>query len=122
MDAIRGHAGLYVGREPDNLSPLWAATTAVRQPLERVERSWRGIVMDTYALEKLTGWTPELSPPQDSPLYRARTLAGETRPLIVAALGNDGDQAALEMSFRGASKTRTRNLEIPGLVLRTIPE
>ncbi|MHC2438944.1 hypothetical protein ACVMB0_006319 [Bradyrhizobium sp. USDA 4451] len=25
-------------------------------------------------------------------------------------------------SFRGASKTRTRNLEIPGLVLRTIPE
>jgi hypothetical protein len=26
------------------------------------------------------------------------------------------------MSFRGASKTRTWNLEIPGLVLRTIPE
>jgi hypothetical protein len=25
-------------------------------------------------------------------------------------------------SFRGASKMRTRNLEIPGLVLRTIPE
>jgi hypothetical protein len=25
-------------------------------------------------------------------------------------------------SFRGASKTPTRNLEIPGLVLRTIPE
>ena len=25
-------------------------------------------------------------------------------------------------SFRGASKRRTRNLEIPGLVLRTIPE
>ena len=45
------------------------STTAMRQPLERVERSWRGIVMDTYALEKLTGWTPELSPPPDSPLY-----------------------------------------------------
>jgi len=28
----------------------------------------------------------------------------------------------LVSSFRGASKTRTRNLEIPGLVLRTIPE
>src|ERR1700687_1312684 len=27
-----------------------------------------------------------------------------------------------EPSFRGASKTRARNLEIPGLVLRTIPE
>jgi hypothetical protein len=77
MTAIRGHTGLYVGREPDQISPLWASTTAVRQPLERVDRSWRGIVMDTYALEKLTGWTPELSPPPGSPLYRARPLAGD---------------------------------------------
>jgi 4-amino-4-deoxy-L-arabinose transferase-like glycosyltransferase len=77
MNTIRGHVGLYVGREPDNTSPVWRSTTAIRQPLERVERSWRGIVMDTYALEKLTGWTPELSPPKDSPLYRWRVLAGE---------------------------------------------
>jgi len=33
--------------------------------------------MDSYALEKLTGWTPELTPPPDSPLYRWRVLAGE---------------------------------------------
>ena len=46
-------------------------------PLERVDRSWRGTVMDTYALEKLTGWTPELSPPPDTPLYRWRVLAGD---------------------------------------------
>jgi len=26
------------------------------------------------------------------------------------------------LSFRGALEARTRNLEIPGLVLRTIPE
>jgi len=26
------------------------------------------------------------------------------------------------LSFRGDAKHRTRNLEIPGLVLRTIPE
>jgi hypothetical protein len=77
MNAVRGHAGLYVGREPDNAGPVWTSTTAIRQPLERVDRRWRGIVMDTYALEKLTGWTPELSPPKDSPLYRPRTLAGE---------------------------------------------
>ena len=76
MAAIRGHTGLYVGREPDNASPFWIPTTAIRQPLARVDRSWRGIVMDTYALEKLTGWTPELSPPPDSPLYRWRVLAG----------------------------------------------
>jgi hypothetical protein len=84
MDAVRGHTGLYVGREPDNLSPIWADTTAVREPLERVNRVWRGIVMDTYALEKLTGWTPELSPPKDSPLFRWRVLAGEVRTGIVA--------------------------------------
>ena len=77
MSSIRGHTGLYVGREPDNTSPLWASTTAIKEPLERVDRSWRGIVMDTYALEKLTGWTPELAPPPDSPLYRWRVLAGD---------------------------------------------
>src|SRR5207244_7608471 len=60
MDRIAGHAGLYVAREPDNTLPLWTQTTALREPLERVDRVWRGIVMDTYALEKLTGWTPEL--------------------------------------------------------------
>jgi hypothetical protein len=79
MDAVRGHTGLYVGREPDNLSPIWADTTAVREPLERVGRVWRGTLMDTYALEKLTGWTPELSPPPDSPLFRWRVLAGGFR-------------------------------------------
>jgi 4-amino-4-deoxy-L-arabinose transferase-like glycosyltransferase len=86
MASIRGHAGLYVAREPDNANPVWASTTAVREPLERVERRWRGTVMDTYALEKLTGWTPELSPPPDSPLYRWRVLAGEIEP---AWSGND---------------------------------
>jgi 4-amino-4-deoxy-L-arabinose transferase-like glycosyltransferase len=77
MKLIAGHVGLYVGREPDNTSPLWASINAVREPLERVDRSWRGIVMDTYALEKLTGWTPELTPPPESPLFRARPLAGD---------------------------------------------
>jgi Dolichyl-phosphate-mannose-protein mannosyltransferase len=79
MNLITGHTGLYVGREPDNsvTNPFWGSTTAIREPLERVERSWRGRVMDTYALEKLTGWTPELSPPPDSPLYGWRVLAGD---------------------------------------------
>jgi 4-amino-4-deoxy-L-arabinose transferase-like glycosyltransferase len=82
MAWIRDHTGLYVGREPDNANanPLWASITATREPLERVDRVWRGIVMDTYSLEKFTGWTPELSPPLDSPLYRWRVLAGEFEP------------------------------------------
>ena len=75
MDRIRGHAGLYVGREPDDHLPLWDLTGAKREPLEEVNRVWRGIVMDTYALEKITGWTPDLSPPPDSPFFRWRVLA-----------------------------------------------
>ena len=75
MDRIAGHAGLYVAREPDNRLPLWDAVPVTREPLEQVERRWRGLVVDTYALEKLTGWTPELSPPKDSPLFQWRVLA-----------------------------------------------
>ena len=91
MDWIRGHTGLYVAREPDGL-PLWDLTTAKREPLERVERSWRGVVMDTYALEKLTGWTPELSPPPDTPMFRWRVLADNTPLRFVAAMRNDRDK------------------------------
>jgi 4-amino-4-deoxy-L-arabinose transferase-like glycosyltransferase len=79
MDRIKGHAGLYVAREPDNHLPLWDALPVARAPLGEVERRWRGLVMDTYALEKLTGWTPELSPPKDSPLFRWRVLANGLR-------------------------------------------
>ncbi|WP_157043671.1 glycosyltransferase family 39 protein [Nitrobacter hamburgensis] len=74
LDVITGHAGLYVAREPDDASIL-ASTTAVLTPLGQVQRIWRGRVMDTYVLEKLTGWTPDLSPPPDSPLYKWRKLA-----------------------------------------------
>ena len=89
MDLIAGHTGLYVAREPENGSAVWNATTAVREPLARVNRVWRGVVMDTYALEKLTGWTPELSPPPDSALFRWRALAGAAgMPLRLAALAS----------------------------------
>jgi 4-amino-4-deoxy-L-arabinose transferase-like glycosyltransferase len=92
MSLVTGHTGLYVGREPDDKNPIWASTTAVRQPLDRVERRWRGVVMDTYAIEKLTGWTPELSPPKDSPLFRWRVLASDLHP---RSRGADLAQAAL---------------------------
>lgn len=77
IDRIKGHAGVYVGREPDNRSSLWENIPAKRELLGQVERRWRGRVMDTYVLEKLTGWTPELSPPKDSPLFRWKVLAGD---------------------------------------------
>jgi len=105
MNSIRGRTGLYVAREPDNTNPLWAATTAIREPLERVERSWRGIVMDTYALEKLTNWTPELSPPLNSPLFRWRVLAGDLQepPRVTAR----------KMSFRGARSANPESRDSP---------
>ncbi len=77
MDRINGQAGIYVGRQPDDRLPLWAYIAAKREPLGQVERRWRGALIDTYAIEKLSGWTPELSPPKDSPLFQWRVLAGE---------------------------------------------
>jgi 4-amino-4-deoxy-L-arabinose transferase-like glycosyltransferase len=83
IDRISGHAGLYVGREPDDHSRLWDKIPARREPVARVERQWRGVVTDTYVLEKLTGWTPELSPPKDSPLFQWRVLAGEFEARVI---------------------------------------
>ncbi len=74
---MKDHTGLYVARGADSRNPVWEATTALREPLERVQRVWRGDVMDVYTLEKLTNWTPELAPPPGSPLYWWRVLAGE---------------------------------------------
>jgi hypothetical protein len=101
MNLISGHPGLYVGREPDNTGPVWASTTAVREPLERVDRSWRGVVMDTYALEKLTGWTPELSPPKDSPLFKWRVLAGDVRSMPCVAAAASSLEAPQERALTG---------------------
>jgi len=79
MDRIRGHAGVYVVRWSERDNPIWLETTAEREPLEQVDRVWRGGVMDSYVLQKVTGWTPELSPPPDTPLFRWRVLAGDVR-------------------------------------------
>jgi hypothetical protein len=106
MRLIAGHAGIYVGREPDNhpSAALWASVPAKREPLERVDRVWRGIVMDNYSIEKFTGWTPLLSPPPDSPLFDWRWLAGN--PYSISHI------ATYRWSFRDGPKDQTRNLEI----------
>ncbi|MBR1290598.1 MULTISPECIES: glycosyltransferase family 39 protein [Bradyrhizobium] len=75
LDRIKGHAGIYVGREPDDRSSLWENIPAKREQLGEVERRWRGVLADTYVIEKLTGWTPELSPSKDSPLFWWKVLA-----------------------------------------------
>ncbi len=86
MDRIKGQAGIYVGRQPDDHSALWESIPATRAPLGQVERRWRGVLIDTYTIDKLTGWTPELSPAKDSPLFQWRVLAlrATPRPLSFA--------------------------------------
>ena len=79
MDRIKGHPGLYVARAYDYMLPIWDLTGAKRERLGQVDRVWRGKVEDTYTLEKITGWTPELSPPPDTPFFRWRVLAGNAR-------------------------------------------
>ena len=85
MSQITGRAGLYVAPQAwaNSALPVWAAVPAKREPLETVDRVWRGVVMDTYVIEKFTGWTPELSPPPSSPLFRWRWLASD-RGLVLA--------------------------------------
>ncbi|MCG2631242.1 glycosyltransferase family 39 protein [Bradyrhizobium sp. WYCCWR 13023] len=85
MDRIKGHAGLYIGRQPDDRLPLWQTIPAKREQLGQVERRWRGVLIDTYTLDKLTGWTPELTPPKDSPLFQWRVLALRATPPLSAA-------------------------------------
>jgi 4-amino-4-deoxy-L-arabinose transferase-like glycosyltransferase len=94
MDRIRGHAGIYVGRAPDDRSSLWQNILAKRERLGEVERRWRGVVTDTYVLEKLTGWTPELAPPKDSPLFQWKVLAGAYPPHPSSAADPSPDPTA----------------------------
>jgi hypothetical protein len=75
IDLIKGHTGLYVARDPDDAAPLLASMSAVFEPVGRIDRSWRGMVMSSYVMKKFTGWTPDLTPPPDSPFYQWRWLA-----------------------------------------------
>lgn len=75
LSRIAGHPGLYVARAGTTGDMAWNATTAVRTPLGQIEQRWRGVVIDTYVLETITGWSPVLTPPRQSPLYRWPSLA-----------------------------------------------
>ena len=76
--------GLWVARAGETGNPAWSATTAKRQPVGRVDRIWRGTVMDSYETETISGWMPDLNPPNTSPLYRWPDLALASQPTLVA--------------------------------------
>lgn len=102
MDRIKGQAGIYIGRQPDDHSPLWESISATRAPLGQVERRWRGVLIDTYTIDKLTGWTPELSPPTDSPLFQWRVLA----LLSLSPQGARGETAIPRRLSSAANRSR----------------
>ncbi len=77
----QGDKGLYIARAGDTDHPEWAFTTAKRQPVGRVDRIWRGTLMDSYETQTVSGWMPELNPPPPSPLYRWPDLAGAAATL-----------------------------------------
>jgi hypothetical protein len=75
MSRVAGHTGLYVAAVGSADNPVWRATSAVRTPVGEVEQRWRGVRIDRFVLETITGWTPELDPPPASPLYKWPALA-----------------------------------------------
>jgi 4-amino-4-deoxy-L-arabinose transferase-like glycosyltransferase len=62
-----GEPGVYV-YEKDRQDAAVPAS-ALGEP-QTVERNWRGITYGTYEIRLLEGWTPDLTPPADSPLFR----------------------------------------------------
>jgi hypothetical protein len=86
LDAIKDHAGLYIAQTADDARPLLATTTAVLEPLALVDTTFRGVVMKSYRIDKLTGWTPELNPAPGTPFYRWPNLAMVLSPNYQVAL------------------------------------
>jgi 4-amino-4-deoxy-L-arabinose transferase-like glycosyltransferase len=68
---LDGSIGLYVASTGDPDAAIMAKTSAVLQPVGGIELTWRGISYDSYRFQKLTNWTPVLSPSRNDPFERA---------------------------------------------------
>jgi hypothetical protein len=81
MDRIRDHAGLYIAETPDPVRPVLISAGAKLAPLAETDTLFRGTPMKHYAIDKLTGWTPELDPKPGAEFYKWPALASAT-PLV----------------------------------------
>jgi hypothetical protein len=76
MDRIAGHPGLLVTHGSTSPADALAGTTVTVHDGPTVPRTWRGVTYDTYRLDTIMGWTPELNPDRGSEAYGWRVLAG----------------------------------------------
>jgi hypothetical protein len=82
--------------------------------------------MDRYALAQVTNWTPQLSPPPDSPLFRWRVLAAEVRPLAHGDFRFNSQTAdpistTLASSFETPRQSAAPRDEVLTLMVRSAP-
>lgn len=69
---LDGPVGLYVASKSDRHRALLDRAGAMLETVGEADLTWRGFRYDVYALQKLTGWKPVLSPAPDDDFYVAR--------------------------------------------------
>lgn len=72
--AFRAGDGLYVNTEPDAGTIVETKTPAVIKTVGGIDRTWRGVVIDKFIFKTVRNWTPDLSPPRDTPFYNWPSL------------------------------------------------
>ena len=75
MDRIDGHPGLFVTHGGLTTAAAFKGTTAIVANGPAVDRTWRGVTYDTYRLDAISDWSPDLNPPPGSDGYRWQSLA-----------------------------------------------
>jgi len=75
-DRIAGHPGVFVSHGGWTTADALRGTSAVVTAGPAIDRTWRGVTYDTYRLDGITGWSPDLNPLPGSDGYRWQSLAG----------------------------------------------
>jgi 4-amino-4-deoxy-L-arabinose transferase-like glycosyltransferase len=87
LGRVVGRSAIYVAPIGKVDERIWNETHAIRAPLKTVDRAWRGVVYDSYALQKVSGLVPDIAPPPGSPFYRWPILTGDAGPCPPADRG-----------------------------------
>ena len=66
---VAGRIGLYVYIAGARVYAVDAVAGKYLTPLGTAERVWRGVSFGVFEIERIDGWTPDLSPPPSSPLF-----------------------------------------------------